>query len=77
MMSVGYILITGGTTNPPTSNNLPKVQVGHTTLVLLAPSKAILFYRYQALGSQGQGAEDYFQCQFGILSKYQYPELGS
>lgn len=55
----------------------PRVQVGHTSLVLLAPSKAILFYRYQALGSQGQGAEDYFQCQFGILSKYQYPELGS
>jgi len=42
MMSVGYILITGGTTNPPTSNNLPKVQVGHTILVLLAPSRAIL-----------------------------------
>ena len=35
-MSVGHEPITGGSTEPPTSNNLtPRVQVGHTTSVLL------------------------------------------
>ena len=49
----------------------PKVQVGHTTLVLPAPFKAILSYGYVVLDSQGQGGESYFHCQFRVLPNYQ------
>ena len=69
-ISAGPVLITRGTTDPQPPIISPKVQVGHTTSVLLAHSKAILFYRHRAVGFLGQGAEEYFHCQFGVLPDY-------
>ena len=51
----------------------PKWRVGHTTLVLPAPSKAILFYGYLDLNSQGQEAEDCFHYRPRVLPDYWCP----
>ena len=60
---VGHLLEGLPSLSPPVISLM--VQVGHTTLVLPAPSNAILFYGYLGLDSQGQGEEDYFHCQSG------------
>ena len=71
-----YLLLEGLLSLPsPTIS--PKVQVGHTTWILPAPSKAISFYGCQDLSSQGQGAEDYFHYQSGVLPDDQCPSFGS
>ena len=61
-ISVGHVPIMEGLLNLPPPVISLKVQVGHTTLVLPVPSKAILFYGYLDLDSKGQGAEEYFHC---------------
>ena len=58
----------GGTTDPSASVISPKVQVGHTTLVLLVPSQAILFYRYQIPCFQEQ--KIIFTANLGDLLSY-------
>lgn len=54
-------LLPGGLLTPQSS-----ITYLRSKQVLLAPSKAILFYGYQVLDFQGQGA-DHFHCQLGVL----------
>lgn len=72
-MSVTTYLSPRGLPNLPPPIISPKVQVGHTTWVLPAPSRANLSYGFLVLNSQGQGAEDYFHYQAGVLPDYQFP----